>query len=166
MTRNWTAMLGIGLIYAVAMLGCTAAAQQLPVTTDTRAVDEAAIRKADEDWAKAAQTKQVASWIAFYADDAVVLPPNDKTASDRESINKAVGDLLALQDLTISWQPVKVEVARSGDLAYARGTYDATFRDAKGNPVTDRGKYLEVWKRQSDGGWKCIVDTWNSDLPS
>lgn len=44
--------------------------------------------------------------------------------------------------------------------------YDLAFKDPKGNPVTDRGKYLEVWKKQSDGTWKCIVDTWNSDLPS
>jgi ketosteroid isomerase-like protein len=160
MTKIRTAWIGIGLISAAVTLSGVAIAQQ-PVTTD-----EALIRKADEDWARAAQTKQVAAWVAFYAADAVVLPPNDKTASDKESIEKAVGDLLTLQDLTIGWQPAKVEVARSGDLAYARGTYDLTFKDAKGNPVKDHGKYLEVWKKQPDGGWKCIVDTWNSDLPS
>jgi ketosteroid isomerase-like protein len=160
MTKIRTAWIGIGLISAAVTLSGVAIAQQ-PVTTD-----EALIRKADEDWARAAQTKQVAAWVAFYAADAVVLPPNDKTTSDKESIEKAVGDLLTLQDLTIGWQPAKVEVARSGDLAYARGTYDLTFKDAKGNPVKDHGKYLEVWKKQPDGGWKCIVDTWNSDLPS
>jgi ketosteroid isomerase-like protein len=26
-------------------------------------------------------------------------------------------------------------------------------------------KILEIWKRQPDGKWKCIVDTWNFDLP-
>jgi hypothetical protein len=25
---------------------------------------------------------------------------------------------------------------------------------------------LESWKKQADGNWKCIVDTWNSDLPA
>jgi ketosteroid isomerase-like protein len=166
MTQIGTARIGIGLISAVVMFGGVAIAQPQPVATNTRAADEAAIRKADEDWARAAQTKQVVAWVAFYADDAVVLPPNDKTANDKESINKAVRDLLTLQDLTIGWQPAKIEVSLSGDLAYARGTYDLAFKDAKGTPVTDRGKYLEVWKKQSDGGWKCIVDTWNSDLPS
>jgi len=165
MTLRRTAMLGAGLIFAIAALGRMAPAQQ-PMPADSRAADEATIRKADEDWAKAAQTKQVAAWVAFYADDAVVLPPNDKVAVDREGINKAVSDLLTLPDLTIGWQPIKVEVARSGDLAYVRGTYEAAFKDLKGNPVMDRGKYVEVWKKQSDGTWKCIVDTWNSDLPS
>jgi ketosteroid isomerase-like protein len=59
--------------------------------------------------------------LAFYADDAVVLPPNDTTATSKESISKAVGDLLTLPSLTIDWQPAKIEVARSGDIAYAPG---------------------------------------------
>jgi ketosteroid isomerase-like protein len=32
--------------------------------------------------------------------------------------------------------------------------------------VLERGKYLSVWKKQSDGSWKCVADTWNSDLPA
>lgn len=31
--------------------------------------------------------------------------------------------------------------------------------------IMDTGKILEVWKKQSDGKWKCIVDTYNSDIP-
>ncbi len=69
--------------------------------TDTRATDEATLRKADEDWSKATQTKQVAAWVAFYADDAVVMPPNDKLATDKQTIGKAVSDLLTLPDLTV-----------------------------------------------------------------
>ena len=29
----------------------------------------------------------------------------------------------------------------------------------------DRGKYLEVWKKQADGKWKVVADMFNSDLP-
>jgi ketosteroid isomerase-like protein len=31
--------------------------------------------------------------------------------------------------------------------------------------VNDTGKFLEVWKKQADGKWKCVADTYNSDLP-
>src|SRR5262245_66612666 len=34
-------------------------------------------------------------WMAFYSDETVVLPPNDKPATGKESIRKAMGDLLA-----------------------------------------------------------------------
>ena len=138
-------------------------AQQQP--SAAQVADEMAIRKADEDWATAAQTKQVASWLAYYTDDAVVLPPNDKVATTKDDIGKVVGQLLILPDLKIGWQAVKIEVARSGELGYAHGTYQIAFSDPNGNQITDRGKYLEIWKKQPDGSWKCSVDTWNSDLP-
>ena len=145
------------------LLGCSSG-QQPP---DTRtAADEAAIRLADAYWVKAAESKQVDAWVAFYSDDAVVLPPNEKIATDKASIRKSVAELLGMPGLSLSWQPTNVEVARSGDLAYLYGTYVLTSNDAKGKPMTDHGKNVEIWKKQGDGHWKCIVDTWNSDLPA
>jgi ketosteroid isomerase-like protein len=66
---------------------------------------------------------------------------------------------------SLNWQPVKVEVAQSGDLGYTYGTYQLTMNDPAGNPVTDRGKYITVWKKQADGSWKSVADMFNSDLP-
>jgi uncharacterized protein (TIGR02246 family) len=160
-----TALRSVALACVLLVAGCTGA-QQPSAQSDTRAADEAAIRKADADWVKAGQSKQVDAWVAFYADDAVVLAPNDKVANTKESIRKSVGELLALPSLSITWQPTKVEVARSGDLAYLYGAYELTMNDASGKPVNDRGKLVEIWKKQADGGWRCIVDTWNSDLPA
>ncbi|MGH7983124.1 MAG: YybH family protein, partial [Candidatus Udaeobacter sp.] len=74
-------------------------------------------------------------------------------------------DLLASPGVAISWKTAKVEVARSGDLAYTTGTYELTMNDASGKPINDRGKYVEVWKKQADGKWKVVADIWNSDLP-
>jgi ketosteroid isomerase-like protein len=67
--------------------------------------------------------------------------------------------------LSLSWSPEKVEVSRSGDLAYTQGAYLLTAPDAKGKPMTDHGKTLEIWKKQADGSWKCIADMWSSNLP-
>jgi len=128
--------------------------------------DEAAIRKADAEWVKAAQSKKAEAWLAFYTDEAVILPPNDKIAHGKESARKSVAELLALPGLAITWAATKVEVARSGDLAYLTGAYVLSFKDERGQPVTDRGKLLEIWSKQRDGVWKCSADTWNSDLPS
>jgi ketosteroid isomerase-like protein len=153
----------LGAFCSCLILGCTS--QQPPAIPDTRAADEAAVRKADSDWTTAAQSKQVDAWVAFYSDDAVVLPPNDKPATSKDSIRKTVGDLLALPGLSVNWQATKVEVARSSDIAYTHGTYDLTTNNAKGKPMKDHGKYVEVWKKQPDGNWKCAVDMWSSDLP-
>jgi ketosteroid isomerase-like protein len=60
---------------------------------------------------------------------------------------------------TVSMGDVKVEVARSGDLAYVVGTY------AFANPALDKGKFVDIWKKQADGSWKAVVAIFNSDLP-
>ena len=146
------------------ILSC--APQQPAATADTRGDDEAAIRKADMDWANTAQSKQVDAWMTYYSDDAAVLPPNEPMAIGKEQARKAMSDFLALPGLSLKWAPSKVEVARSGDLGYSYGVYEMTFNDPKGNPVNDKGKYVEVWKKQADGKWKCAVDTFNSDLPA
>jgi ketosteroid isomerase-like protein len=135
-----------------------------PQPADNRVADSAAVQKADADWSAAAQAKQADAWVAFYADDAVVLPPNDKMATNKDAIRKTITDLLALPGLSVSWQTTKAEAARSGDLAYTYGTYELTSDDASGKPTSDHGKYSEVWKKQADGSWKCIVDMWSSDL--
>lgn len=142
-----------------------ALAERFGRATDLKS-DEAAIRQADAEWVEAAKSKKVDAWLAFYTDDAVVLPPNDEVAKGRESARKSVAELLALPELSITWKPTKVIVARSGDIAYLIGAYSLSFKDAGGKPLTDQGKLLEIWEKQSDGTWKCSADTWNSDLPS
>jgi hypothetical protein len=65
----------------------------------------------------------------------------------------------------LSWASSKVEAASSGDLVYETGIYVLHTKDAKGAPMTDQGKIMEVWKKQADGSWKAVADMWNSDLP-
>ena len=155
-----TAIIAAFLLLA---LGCNRTPQQ---PASTQPADEAAVRQTDENWSKAAQSKKVDDWVAFYSDDAVLLPPNDKKASGKEDVRKYIGELLMLPGLALSWEPAKVEVALSGDLAYTQGSYQLTTTDAKGKPATDRGKTLEIWKKQADGTWKCVADMWSSDLPA
>jgi ketosteroid isomerase-like protein len=153
----------LGLSCLLLVLGCNSG-QQPPAST--QAADEAAVRQTDDNWSKAAQSKKVDDWVAFYSDDAVILPPNEKKADSKESVRKEIGTLLALPGLSIHWAPAKVEVARSGDLAYTQGSYQLTTVDAHGKPGTDQGKTLEIWKKQADGSWKCVADMWSSDLPA
>ena len=136
-----------------------------PPPPDTRAADEAAVRDADAQWSKTAGAKDLEGTIAYYSDDATVLPPNAPVVTGKEGIRAVWAEMVA-PGTSISWQPTKVEVARSGDLAYVMGTYQLTVKDAQGNPVQDKGKFVEVWKKQADGKWKTVADIFNSDLPA
>jgi ketosteroid isomerase-like protein len=142
----------------IVMAGCN---QQVP---DNRAADESTIRNLDAQWSKTAGAHDLDGVVSYYSDDAVVLPPNAPAATDKQSI-RALWAGLAAPNVSISWQASKVEVAKSGDLAYSIGTYTDSVKDPQGKLTSDKGKFVEVWKKQPDGGWKVVVDTYSSDLP-
>ncbi len=126
---------------------------------------EQTFRDLDARWSKAAAARDLVGTVAFYSNDAIVLPPNAASAATNEAIRNVWRDLLATPGLAIRWQPAKVQLAKSGEMAWVSGVYELTRNDPTGKPVNDRGKYLEVWEKQADGNWKCRVDMWNSSLP-
>jgi ketosteroid isomerase-like protein len=158
-TRRTTLVLWGCLALVLFAAGC---GEQKP--PDTRVADEKAIRDADAQWSKTAAARDIDGTVSYYSDDASLLAPNAPVASDKQSIRAAWAGLLT-PDTSLSWQATKVEVARSGDLAYLIGTYQLTSKDAHGKPVSDNGKFVEVWKKQPDGKWKVVADIFNSDLP-
>ena len=127
---------------------------------------EQTLRDLDTQWSAAAAAKDVDKTVSYYSEDAIVLPPNAPSATTKEAIRSVWKDLLTSPGVAMSWTTTKVEVAQAGDIAHLIGTYQVTMNDASGKPVNDRGKYLEVLKKQADGKWKCVADIWNSDLPA
>ncbi len=117
-----------------------ACTRQMP---DTRAADEAAIREADAQWSKTATAKDLDGTVAFYGDDATVLPPNAPVVTTKAGI-RALWATLVAPAVDTSWQATKVEVARSGDLGFVLGTYVVTVKDAQGKLTTDNGKLLQA----------------------
>ncbi len=124
------------------------------------------LRDLDAKWSAAAGAKDVDKTVSYYSEDAVVMPPNAPSATTKEAIRSAWKEMLTSPGAAISWKTTKVEVAKSGDLAYVSGTYEETMTDASGKPVKDHGKYVEIFKKQADGTWKVVADIWNSDLPA
>lgn len=153
------------LVCFLLLLGLSTACQT-QATADTRAADEATLRKLDDEWSKAAGSRDVDKTISYYTDDAVVMPPNIPTLTGKEPIRSLWKSMLDSPSFSGGWKATKVEVARSGDLAYVSGNYEFNEKDDSGRPITDKGKFLEVWKKQADGGWKCVADMFSSDLPA
>lgn len=160
----WTTMLG-GLCFSLLTLSIACQQQQAPAAPDTREADVAALKEWDANWSKAAGSKDVDKTVSYYADEVLVQPPNGKIATSKADIRKMWTDMFSAPGFGGGWKATKVEVARSGELAYLSGTYEFTFNDANGKPASDRGKFVEVVKKQSDGSWKCVNDIWNSDSP-
>lgn len=133
---------------------------------DTRAQDERAIRAADAATLKAAQEKDVDGAVANYAENASWLPPNAPMVSGKAGIRAGWSKLIANPGFNIDWQIDKVEVARAGDLAYVIYTYQMALEGPQGKVTDDHGKDMAVWKKQPDGSWKMVAESFNSDLPA
>ena len=125
-----------------------------------KGADEQAVRDTDAQWSKAAAAKDLDKTISFYADDAVVLPPNQAAVTTKEGIRNLWKGLIE-SVTSINWTATRVEMAKSGDMACLSGTYELTMNDG----TKDHGKYCEVWEKKG-GTWKCGTDIWNSDLPA
>lgn len=166
--RNSSLPANVSIVLVVLLLSIMTACQRGATTTtaDTRSADEATLKNLDAQWSKAAGAKDVEKTASYYSDDALVLPPNMPAIQGKQGARAMWQGMFSVPGFGGGWKVSKVEVAHSGDLGYVTGTYELSESDASGKPSIDKGKYLEVWKRQSDGTWKCIIDMFNSDLPS
>jgi len=122
--------------------------------------DEKAVRDADAEWSKVAGAKDLDKTVSFYADDAMVLPPNQSMVTSKSGIRDLwKGFFDSLTD--ISWKTTRVETSKSGDMACLIGTYEMAMKDGS----KDKGKYCEVWEKKAGGKWKVATDMFSSDLP-
>lgn len=133
-------------------LGCTS-----HPTIDVAAEAEA-IRGLDQRWQAAAAAKDVEAVLSYYAPQVVKMGANAPAQVGRESLREGYQAVFSDPDFSYGWSIEVVEVAASGDLAYARGTYRIT------SPFEEVGKYLSIWKRIG-GEWKVIAECVNSDIP-
>ena len=93
------------------------------------------------------------------------MPPNHSPLEGKQAIEKyltEIGSQLQASNFQLSILEVDVQ----GDTTIVRGAYSANITisgvDAQ---IEDRGKTLQVWKKQADGSWKIHRDIWNSNMP-
>ena len=122
-----------------------------------------ALAKLDDDWSKAAVAKNIDLVASFYAEDATAYPPNEPAAKGQAAAKKVWAAYFAVPTFSISWKTLHAEVAKSGDIGFTSGTYEDSFKGPDGKLVSEKGKYVCIWKKQKDGKWKAIHDIWNGD---
>ena len=125
----------------------------------------AAIAAIDKKFMEDVNWGNAAAGAAAYTDDAILMPPNHSPLEGKQAIEKylaEIGSQLQASNFQLSISEVDVQ----GDTTIVRGTYSSSFTVPGTNaPMEDRGKTLQVWKRQADGSWKLHRDIWNSNMP-
>jgi uncharacterized protein (TIGR02246 family) len=154
--RRLTAVASL-LLAAIVLPACTQPATN--AHPDTRVADEAAIRAASTAWQEAGKAKDAARFTSFFAPDGVLMFHGMPPVTGKEAIDAMSADMLKDPAFALSWIITDIDVARSGDIAYERGTWQLTATDpATTKPVATRGEYVTIWKKQADGSWKVAFD--------
>jgi len=124
---------------------------------------EDVFRRGAADFAAAANAGNVDRIVSYYADDAVLMPPNLPAFRGRDAVRQYWAGLLGLgkADVTIGAD----DIQQSGDMAVERGHYALTIAPRGGGAtISDKGKYVIMWRKRG-GEWKAVDDIFNSDLP-
>lgn len=114
-------------------------------------------------YSSAYNSGDIDSWIALWADNGVQMPPGFPPVLGKEEIRKR--NQAVLDRFTFDLRITNEEIGVADDWAFARGTYKATLTPKHGGERTHvDGKYLTIFKRQSDGSWKIYRDIFNSNV--
>jgi ketosteroid isomerase-like protein len=116
----------------------------------------------DRAWATlAAANGPVDSVVAYWTSDARVILPGQPVLVGTDAIRQMVAATRAIPGFHISWTPDSAVVSPSGDFGYTYGTNRITAPDSTGTLHTAEGRYVTVWRKESDGLWRCSVDISN-----
>jgi len=149
---------------AALLAGCN---QAPPPAPDMRAADVKTIHDLEMQQGKDWAAKDVDKLTAFYADNATIMAPGFPPATGTAAIKGLLGEVVKDPNWSLTFESSSSEAAKSGDVAYTRGTYTETATDPKSKKVMmEKGTYLTVFAKQADGSWKAVEDINTPSGPS
>ncbi len=138
------------------LLACLAFFLSTGAEAAKHSADETAVMAADEAFYRASLTSKGQAWQDF-ADEHATLPD----ASGKAAIGAFYDKLYARPGFALSWHPDSAKVM--GDLAVTTGRYDSHLRAEAGQDKPGHGRYVTVWQRQKEGGWRFVWDGGTED---
>jgi ketosteroid isomerase-like protein len=122
--------------------------------------DAAVLLNTEADFEKATAEHGLDGYMSFYTEDSAELSNGSPIVTGKANIRQTLEPWGPENSLT--WTPVRADIAASGDLGYTYGNFVFKTKDKNGKPVSYYGKYATVWKKQKDGSWKVAFDMGNS----
>ena len=135
-----------------------------------RAVDflaeSRALLKRDAEWAQLASAgKDVDRIVSYWADDAVVIEPQQPIYRGKAAIRAYVANSLQTPGFHIHWISEHPVFSPDGNLAWLPGKTELTMPGPEGKPLTLHLRGISIWRRDHDGLWRCVVDIANESPP-
>jgi uncharacterized protein (TIGR02246 family) len=119
-----------------------------------------AIEEGNAKFGKAIRKGDGGAIAALYTEDATLLPPDSNMIKGRGGIEAfwTGGLQMGIKEAVLT----TVDVSAGDDLAYEIGAFTIKIQPEGKELIEQKGKYVVVWKKALDAGWKLHVDIWNS----
>lgn len=128
------------------------------------AAEQAKLLHRDAEWADLASAgKDVDKIVSYWSDDALLIFPGQPVLEGKAAIRAYVETSLKTPGFKIHWVSEKPVFSPDGKLAYMRGTDQLTVPGPNGTPITLHLRGISVWRIDSDGQWRCVVDISNEE---
>jgi ketosteroid isomerase-like protein len=124
-----------------------------------------AVREAYDIYEATMVAGDAAGWISNWTEEPVALWADEPMVAGKAEMEAAQEAWLGWFDYS-TFDIEVLEVVTTGDWAYASGTYTANRVDTEsGEEISDDGKFMSIFQKQSDGSWKLHRDAPNSNVP-
>ena len=125
---------------------------------NSHAADEKALRDLVDRTVAAAGRRDMAAYSQYYGPKWISALPGQPIAEVAGPLKMQFPPGYAIKMVT-----VRTEFSAGGDLGYAVGTYEQTAPDKSGVLTHTVGKWMSVFRKQPDGSWRAVADTYNVD---
>ncbi len=153
-----TCRTAVAYAIVLASVSCTPA----PSTNGLTPNDLLAIRDTSQQYVDAMRRNDWSAVAEFSTTDAIRMPPNQPLQRGRAEIEQSFSQVDNISEYGV----ILEDIQGVSGLAYAYATYTITLT-LKGvdGPISDSGKAIEIWRKESDGSWRIAAGIWNSDFP-
>ena len=135
------------LVFTLAVLGCN---------SNNKSEEQQRLIQTSKQWSDAASNRDVDKTLSYWADDAVVMAAGQPVLTGKAEIKKMIEASFSNPSFRISWSPKTADI--EGNMGYLIEDTKITTDDSLGRPITQRFKTITIWKKQTDGQWKNVVD--------
>lgn len=102
-----------------------------------------------------------AGFADWFAEDGVALGNAAAPLIGRVAIAKSA--TWSPKTYQLTWTPTDALMGPSGDMGYTWGHFEGHSKDANGNPVTNTGRYMTIWRKGAGGDWKVVLDAGSNE---
>lgn len=117
--------------------------------------------KLDIDFCEKVSKLGSTAWANQFSDDGMMIISTGDPIVSEVKIYEAMKPFFEKKGNTLTWFPENGGISKDGDLGYTYGKYIRHYTDEHDKKVTETGRYISIWRRQSNGAYKIEVDFGN-----